>query len=212
MHTVLLWLVLQDVGPMLWIYFEQIQYFQVLLITLSFGVSVYIQLSAPCFVHANSNYHFAFHMVWYDMIWYDMIWYDMIWYEMIWYDMIYDMIWYGVVLYDIWYYIIWHNIWYDIWYDMIWFFNVMLLSMLHYKGVTLHAYMISRTSTPAQAVTVSSLWCDGRIPTAHRKSPERYRVTNFWYVTRARVPSTLSRYGVTIRGNVTSVYPPKSLK
>jgi hypothetical protein len=28
------------------------------------------------------------------------------------------------------------------------------------------------------------------------------------YVMRARVPSTLSRYGVTIRGNVTSVYPP----
>ena len=29
-----------------------------------------------------------------------------------------------------------------------------------------------------------------------------------WYVTRSRVPSTLSRYGVTIRVNVTSVYPP----
>ena len=28
-----------------------------------------------------------------------------------------------------------------------------------------------------------------------------------WYVTRPRVPSTLSRYGVTIHGNVTSVYP-----
>ena len=27
------------------------------------------------------------------------------------------------------------------------------------------------TSTPAQAVTVSSLWCDGQIPTAHRTSP-----------------------------------------
>jgi len=27
------------------------------------------------------------------------------------------------------------------------------------------------TSTPAQGVTVSSLWCDGQIPTAHRKSP-----------------------------------------
>jgi hypothetical protein len=25
---------------------------------------------------------------------------------------------------------------------------------------------------------------------------------------RSRVPSTLSRYGVTVRGNVTSVYPP----
>jgi len=27
------------------------------------------------------------------------------------------------------------------------------------------------TSTPAQAVTISSLWCDGQIPTAHRTSP-----------------------------------------
>jgi hypothetical protein len=27
------------------------------------------------------------------------------------------------------------------------------------------------TSTPAQAVTVSSLWCDGQIPTTHRTSP-----------------------------------------
>jgi hypothetical protein len=27
------------------------------------------------------------------------------------------------------------------------------------------------TSTPAQAVTVSSLWCDGQIPTAHRTTP-----------------------------------------
>jgi len=26
------------------------------------------------------------------------------------------------------------------------------------------------TSTPALAVTVSSLWCDGQIPTAHRTS------------------------------------------
>ena len=50
-----------------------------------------------------------------------------------------------------------------------------------------------------------------QIPTAHRKSLQRYRVTNFWYVTRARVPSTLSRYGVTIRGYVTSVYPPLDL-
>jgi hypothetical protein len=31
-----------------------------------------------------------------------------------------------------------------------------------------------------------------------------YRVNNFWYVTRSRVPSTLSQ----IRGNGTSVYPP----
>ena len=32
---------------------------------------------------------------------------------------------------------------------------------------------------------------------------------NFWYVTRSRAPSKLSRYGVTmIRGNVTSVYQP----
>jgi len=59
------------------------------------------------------------------------------------------------------------------------------------------------TSTPALAVTVSSLWCDEQIPTAHRTNPQRYSVTNFWYVTRSRVPSTLSRYGVRIRGNVT---------
>ena len=38
-------------------------------------------------------------------------------------------------------------------------------------------------------------------------NPLRYRVTNFWYVTWSRIPSTLSRYGVTVRGNVTSVYP-----
>ena len=70
-------------------------------------------------------------------------------------------------------------------------------------------YWTSRcTSTPAPAVTVSSLWFDGQIPTAHQTSPYRYRVTNFWYVTRARVSSTPSRYGVTIRGNVTSVDPP----
>jgi hypothetical protein len=67
------------------------------------------------------------------------------------------------------------------------------------------------TSTPAQAVTVSSLWCDGTIPTAHRTSPYRYRVTNFWYVTWSRVSSTVSRYDVvTVRGNVTSVCPPRA--
>jgi hypothetical protein len=38
--------------------------------------------------------------------------------------------------------------------------------------------------------------------------PVTLRVTNFWYVTWSRVPSTLSRYGVTVRGYVTSVYPP----
>ena len=64
------------------------------------------------------------------------------------------------------------------------------------------------TSTPAQTVTVSSLRCDGQIPTAHRTSTSRYRVTNFWYVTWARVRSTLSRYGVTVRENVTSVDAP----
>ena len=31
---------------------------------------------------------------------------------------------------------------------------------------------------------------------------------HFWYVTRPRAPFTLSRYGVTLRGNVTSVDPP----
>jgi hypothetical protein len=39
--------------------------------------------------------------------------------------------------------------------------------------VTAWAYVdVQRcTSTSAQAVTVSALWCDGQIPTAHRKSP-----------------------------------------
>jgi hypothetical protein len=64
------------------------------------------------------------------------------------------------------------------------------------------------TSRPAQAVTVSPLWCDGQIPTVHRTSPWRSRGTNFWQVTSPRIPSTLSRYGVTVQGNVTSAYPP----
>ena len=66
-------------------------------------------------------------------------------------------------------------------------------------------------SRPAQAVTISSVWCDGQIPTAHRTSPSYYRVTNFWYVTWSQVPSALSRYSVTLRGNVTSVYLPLGL-
>ena len=65
-----------------------------------------------------------------------------------------------------------------------------------------------RKSTPAQALTLSSLWCDWQIPTAHRTGTQRDYVTNFWYVTRSRVPSTLSRYGVKVRGNVTRVDPP----
>jgi len=40
----------------------------------------------------------------------------------------------------------------------------MLISILKY-------IKIRRPSTPAQTVTVSSLWCDGQIPTAHRTSP-----------------------------------------
>jgi hypothetical protein len=32
-------------------------------------------------------------------------------------------------------------------------------------------YVSLCTSRPAQAVTVSSLWCDGQIPTAHRTCP-----------------------------------------
>jgi hypothetical protein len=32
--------------------------------------------------------------------------------------------------------------------------------------------------------------------------------TNFWYVTLSRVPSSLSRYGITVYGNVTIVCPP----
>ena len=70
-------------------------------------------------------------------------------------------------------------------------------------SVTLRAFSVC-----CRYLAVSSLWCDGQIPTAHRTSPWLYLVTNFWYVTRSRVPSTLSRYGVTIRGNVTSVYAP----
>jgi hypothetical protein len=67
-------------------------------------------------------------------------------------------------------------------------------------------------------VTLHVQTCSGRnriiplmrrpLPTANRTSPYRYRVTNFRNVTWSRVPSTLSRYGVTVRCNVTSVYPP----
>jgi hypothetical protein len=64
-------------------------------------------------------------------------------------------------------------------------------------------------STHAQAVTIPSpLWCNSQILKAHLTSLYCYRVTNFWYITWSRVPSTLSQYGVTVRGNVTSVYPP----
>jgi len=35
----------------------------------------------------------------------------------------------------------------------------------------------------------------------------RVRITNFWFVTRSRVPSTLSRSGVMLCSNVTSVDP-----
>jgi hypothetical protein len=49
-----------------------------------------------------------------------------------------------------------------------------------------------------------------RIVTPYRDSVDgtRDRVTCQKLVTRSRVPSTLSRYGVTVRGNVTSVYLP----
>ena len=63
-------------------------------------------------------------------------------------------------------------------------------------------------SRPAQALTVSYLWCDSQIPTAHRTSLYSNRVTNFWYVTRSRVLSTFSRCGVKLCGNITSVDPP----
>ena len=33
-------------------------------------------------------------------------------------------------------------------------------------------------STPAQALTLSSLWCEAK----YRQRTERYRVANFWYV------------------------------
>jgi hypothetical protein len=64
------------------------------------------------------------------------------------------------------------------------------------------------TSRPAHAVNLPSLWWDGQIPTVHRTCSQRYCVNNFWYVAYSRVPSTLLRYGVTVRGNVTRVYPP----
>jgi hypothetical protein len=51
-------------------------------------------------------------------------------------------------------------------------------------------------------------WQCGRDLCPRNVSKVGYGVTIFWYVTRSRVSSTLSRYGVTIRGNVTSVYPP----
>jgi hypothetical protein len=49
-----------------------------------------------------------------------------------------------------------------------------------------------------------------RIVTPYRDSVDetRDRVTCQKLVTRARVSSTLSRYGVAIRGNVISAYPP----
>jgi hypothetical protein len=46
------------------------------------------------------------------------------------------------------------------------------------------------------------------LPARPRTQHDCYRVTIFWYVVRSRVPPTLSRYDVTIRGNVTSVSPP----
>jgi hypothetical protein len=71
---------------------------------------------------------------------------------------------------------------------------------------------------PGALVSFHSRACKGgytlatlpRIVTSYRDSVDetRARVTNFWYVTRARGPSKLSRYVVTIRGTVTSVYPP----
>jgi hypothetical protein len=44
---------------------------------------------------------------------------------------------------------------------------------------------------------------DGQILTAHQTCPLRYRVTDSWYVTCSRVPSTLLWYGVMVCGNVT---------
>ena len=67
-------------------------------------------------------------------------------------------------------------------------------------------------------VTLPVHTCSGRnrtIPLMRRpktdstpNKPKRHRVTNFWYVTWSQVPSILSRYGVTLRGNVTSVCLP----
>jgi len=59
--------------------------------------------------------------------------------------------------------------------------------------------MSSCTSRPAQAITISSLWCNSQILTVHWTSPQHYRITNLWYVTWSWVPSTLWRYGVTLQ-------------
>jgi hypothetical protein len=66
-------------------------------------------------------------------------------------------------------------------------------------------------------VTLHVHTCSGRnriIPLVRRPNtdsapnkPVTLPRNHLWYVTKSQVPSTLSRYGVTIRGNVTSVDP-----
>jgi hypothetical protein len=63
-------------------------------------------------------------------------------------------------------------------------------------------------------VTLHVQTCSGRnriMPLMRRPNtdsapnmPVTLHITNFWYVTWSPVPSALSRYGVTVRGNVTS--------
>jgi len=55
---------------------------------------------------------------------------------------------------------------------------------------------------------VTILWCNGEIPTIGRTSPLRNCRGNFWYAMLLRVPSTLSRYGDTLRDYVASLYLP----
>ena len=58
----------------------------------------------------------------------------------------------------------------------------------------------------SQPLDCSTLWNFGNYMPVGTAS--LYRVTSFWYVTRSRISSTLSRYGVPLHGNVTSVDPP----
>jgi hypothetical protein len=70
-------------------------------------------------------------------------------------------------------------------------------------------------------VTLHVQTCSGRnsiIPLMRRPNtdsapnmPVTLPRNQLWYVTSSRVPSTLSRYGVTVRGNVTSVKTPLNL-
>jgi hypothetical protein len=53
------------------------------------------------------------------------------------------------------------------------------------------------TSTPAQVVKVSSLWCDSQIPTAHRKSPTFDKLRG--HESRPHCHDKVLRYAVTLQ-------------